>query len=59
MITLGFEDPFLEPKKHTILQGQLAPPAGRQGVGSLKDYTTLQLGFKTKGKQNESDGEVR
>ena len=25
MITLGFEDPFLEPKKHTILQEQLAP----------------------------------
>jgi len=44
MITLGFEDPFLEPKKHTILQGQLAPPAGRQGVGNFR------LSFKTKRK---------
>ena len=31
MITLGFEDPFLEPQKAYILQGQLAPSAGRQG----------------------------
>ena len=51
MITLGFEDPFLEPKKHTILQEQLAPPAGRQGGGSF------QLGFKTK-RKNESNRDV-
>ena len=52
MITLGFEDPFLEPQKTYILQGQLAPPAGRQGLGSF------QLGFKTK-RKNENNGDVR
>ena len=59
MITLGFEDPFLEPPKTYILQGQLAPSAGRQGVWKLERLQDISMRLQNKRKKGESNDDVR
>ena len=62
MITLGFEDPFLEPQKTYILQGQLAPSAGRQGVwklGRLRDMSMRLQNNMKKRKETSCQFEMK